>query len=87
MEVDGVVHCSNDLYEGAALRAWKEWYSDRPVISITPTEASSQSTRPENPATQTDVDIAVVKFLDDALRKRGGNSVVYVRCYSVVSDS
>ena len=76
-ESDGVLLCTNSLYEHGCTESWRKWFGAKPVLNVgalSPPASAAEILKEK----ETPVGGAVEKFLDDMLDKHGPNSVVYV---------
>ena len=74
LECDGVILGSNQSYEGPAINLWKRWFDGRPVVSLGPLMPIDGTLSDRESASSHEVST----FLDDALKKFGSQSIVYV---------
>lgn len=74
IECDGAILGSNFSYEGPAIDLWKRWFDGRPIVCLGPLMPIDSALSDRESASPHDVST----FLDDALKKFGPRSIVYV---------
>ncbi|KAL5488481.1 hypothetical protein ACEPAI_6599 [Sanghuangporus weigelae] len=78
VECDGVIHCTNRIFEGATLSKFQEWYGSKPVIAVGPLSPPASAEDIDRERSKSSVGEEVEVFLNNALDKFGRNSIVYI---------
>ncbi|OCB90742.1 UDP-Glycosyltransferase/glycogen phosphorylase [Sanghuangporus baumii] len=78
VECDGVIHCTNRIFEGAALSKFQEWFGSKPVLAVGPLSPPASVEDVEREKSKSPIGQEVEVFLNNALDEFGQNSVVYI---------
>lgn len=74
-ECDGIVMNSSPSLESEGIKAYQTWMGNRPVINPCPLDFPIVEPEPD----QSSEALEVKAFMDNALKKHGAKSLVYVR--------